>query len=272
MIKKDSNDNIIRKYYEHSVPKSIYKKGIENNNYLINYLFVTSHRNLSDVLIFTKKQLFKFHKVSNVKTKEQIIVDMENLLKEFALNKDDENINLNNYGLNDTIVIELDMSLIEYESPFGLISNYELKKICNYDGKTAGLGKILLFLIRHKIVMYKRSGKENTVENLPEISYFYKNRLAEELHMARGTIDSCIEVLENLEIIKTDKENFHKTYDGIIHPSQLIVTNFYANDEESTSDLELLYGKKYLDRKFFENDRERRINKEKKFLKKNKEI
>ena len=37
MIKKDSNDNIIRKYYEHSVPKSIYKKGIENNNYLINY-------------------------------------------------------------------------------------------------------------------------------------------------------------------------------------------------------------------------------------------
>ena len=142
----------------------------------------------------------------------------------------------------------------------------------DYSDNKVGFGKLLLFYTRHKLRRYKRSDDGISVDALPEISYFYKNRLAEKLNMARGTIDSCIEVLENLKLIKTDVANLHKTYDGIIHRGEFMCTDYYAKREDSTADLELMGGKKYLDRKFFEKDRERRINKEKKFLKKNKEI
>ena len=273
MSKKEAKkkNEIIRKEYNHHIPEEIFFKGIENNNYLINYFFITTHRNLSDILFFTKKELFEFHKISNAKTKEQVIVDMESCLKEFALNKDEE-IDLGKYGLNDVITVKLDLINIEFKEPYAMINNYELEKLMDYSDNKVGFGKLLLFYTRHKLRRYKRSDDGISVDALPEISYFYKNRLAEKLNMARGTIDSCIEVLENLKLIKTDVANLHKTYDGIIHRGEFMCTDYYAKREDSTADLELMGGKKYLDRKFFEKDRERRINKEKKFLKKNKEI
>ena len=273
MSKKETEkkNEIIRKEYNHHIPEEIFFKGIENNNYLINYFFITTHRNLSDILFFTKKELFEFHKISNAKTKEQVIIDMESCLQEFALNKDEE-IDLGKYGLNDVITVKLDLINIEFKEPYAMINNYELGKLMDYSDKKIGFGKLLLFYTRHKLRRYKRSDDGISVEALPEISYFYKNRLAEKLNMARGTIDSCIEVLENLKLIKTDVANLHKTYDGIIHRGEFMCTDYYARREDSSADLELMGGKKYLDRKFFEKDRERRINKEKKFLKKNKEI
>lgn len=272
MEKKNKTEKVPRKFYKYGIPKKIFLKGIENNNYLINYLFITTHRSLSDILTFTKKQLFEFHKVSNAQNKKQVILDMQISLKEFGRNYNDKNIDLNVYGLNDLITIELDMFETEFCIPFGLLDNYELKILNSYDGKKVGFGKLLLVFLRHKVIMYKRSNPNEMPETIPEISYFYKNHLAEELHIARGTIESSIKLLEDLKLIKTTTGKFIKTYDGVIHKGETIVADYYSNNKNSSAELELACGVKYLERQFLEKDKERRINKEKKFLKKNKEI
>lgn len=272
MEKENKTEKVHRKFYKYRIPKKVFLKGIENNNYLINYLFITTHRNLNDVLTFTKKQLFEFHKVSNTQNKKQVILDMQISLNELGRDDVNKNIGLNDYGLNDLITVELDMFNVEFCNPFGLLDGYELKVLNNYDGKRVGFGKLLLVFLRHKIIMLKRNNPNDTVESIPEISYFYKNRLAEELHIARGTIESSIKLLEDLKLIKTTTGNFIKTYDGTIHKGETIVTNYYADKSNSSAELELTCGVKYLERQFLEKDKERRINKEKKFLKKNKVI
>ena len=127
MSKKEAKkkNEIIRKEYNHHIPEEI---------------FFTTHRNLSDILFFTKKELFEFHKISNAKTKEQVIVDMESCLKEFALNKDEE-IDLGKYGLNDVITVKLDLINIEFKEPYAMINNYELEKLMDYSDKKVGFGK-----------------------------------------------------------------------------------------------------------------------------------
>ena len=239
-----------RKEINFRIPFKVYDKGLKDNYYLTNYFFVLIKRNQHDVLIFTKKELFTFYNVIRDSTKKKVENKFEEFLNEFT--DEENNIKLSNYSLNDIIMVSMDFHDFNLKNHFFMITNYEWKKFYNYNGGTS-ITKLFMIFSTHKKNMIKRdSNHTHTVEKYPEFSYFYISKLAKTLDYSQNTIKKCLEILEENKLIKVAKDK-DRVNDGWFIKGNTIVVDYYSKDEETTSDIEIEYAKKYLERKFTKN-------------------
>lgn len=242
------------------IPRHIIEKSLEDNIYLMTYIYLMYKKNVIDIVELSKKSYYTFIDIKKPELKKQADIILSDVLKDCG----DKIPDIADLGLNDIINIQLDAIVIDSKKKFKELFPHEpvfrfAKIYCEEiqpiitASKEYGVSskKIFLLLSYHRLKMIKRNNA--LIETAPEISYFRINDLSDKLNLSTRTISRILKILNEIKIIKIAQTKTLKVPDTTFFiKGYIIVADYYSRDIKYSAEENLRYGIEYVNNKLNE--------------------